>query len=85
MQLLGAPKLRPLWVALQVLPIPGLGAIVVGTHNPHTRLRRNGTAQLLLVLLGSWPLVLPGLAGLAWAIRDAIYIAQADTIPPPEE
>ncbi len=32
---------------------------------------------MTLVVLGSYPLVIPGAVGLAWAIWDAVRIAQA--------
>jgi hypothetical protein len=55
----------------------------VGWRNPHTRLLRNGFVQALLVVTGSWPLVVPGAVGLAWAIVDAVRILQADLVPLP--
>lgn len=69
-------RLRAACVALQVVPLPGLGAIIAGQRNPHTRLRARGIAQATLVVFGSWPLILPGAAGLAWAVWDAVRIAQ---------
>lgn len=61
---------------LQVVPLPGLGAILAGTKNPHSRLLGRGAAQMTLVVLGSWPLIIPGAIGLLWAIWDAVRIAQ---------
>lgn len=69
--------------ALTLFPVPGLGAAFLGWRNPHTRLLRNGLMQAALVLFGSWPLVVPGAAGLAWAIWDAVRIAQARLLPLP--
>lgn len=57
--------------------------MLAGQRNPHTSLRRNGAFQLLLVLFGAWPLVLPGAAGLGWALWDAWRILQADLVPAP--
>jgi hypothetical protein len=68
---------------LNVLPLPGLGAILVGWRNPHTTLRRNGALQMMLVLLGTWPVIVPGVAGIVWAVWDAVRIAQAKEIPKP--
>ena len=68
---------------LTLLPVPGLGAAILGWRNPHTRLLRNGLLQMALVAFGSWPLVVPGAAGLAWAAWDAVRIAQADLLPLP--
>ena len=81
--LLLRPWERTAFAILNVLPLPGLGAIVVGARNPHTRLLRNGSLQLTLVVLGSWPLVLPGLAGLAWAGWDAFRMHEAELAPLP--
>jgi len=81
-------QLRP-WqrTALAILNIvpPGVGAIVAGWRNPHTRLLRNGVVQFVLVAFGAWPLVFPGIIGLAWAIWDAVRIFQARlvSLPPP--
>ncbi len=83
LRLLLRPWERILWAVLNGLPLPGLGAVVVGWRNPHTRLARNGAMQMTLVLLGSWPLVLPGAAGLAWAMWDAIRIGKAELLPWP--
>lgn len=66
---------------LTLLPWPGLGAAILGWRNPHTRLLQHGLLQATLVLFGSWPLVIPGAIGLAWAIWDAIRIAQAHLLP----
>lgn len=70
--------------ALTLLPLPGLGAAILGWRNPHTRLLSHGLLQLTLVLFGSWPLVLPGAIGLAWAVWDAVRIAQARLLPLPD-
>lgn len=61
-------------VVLAVVPLPGLGVLVAGHRNPHTGYRNRGIAQMLLVLFGSWPLVVPGVIGLAWAVYDAVQI-----------
>lgn len=76
------PWQRTTLAILNVVP-PGFGAIVVGWRNPHTRLLRNGVVQLVLVMFGAWPLIFPGLVGLAWAIWDAVRIFQARLIPLP--
>jgi len=68
---------------LNLVPFPGAGAIVVGWRNPHTRLLPRGVAQLALVLFGLYPLIVPGVFGLAWAILDAVRILQADLVPLP--
>lgn len=86
-----APRLRLLlrpWervacAALNVLPLPGLGAVLAGWRNAHTTLRRDGALQVALVAFGSWPLVVPGAAGLAWAIWTAVRIARAELAPLP--
>lgn len=85
------PRLRlrsPDWLrwtcfALTLLPLPGLGAAVLGWRNPHTRLLGHGLMQMTLVLFGSWPLVVPGAIGLAWAAWDAVRIAKARLLPLP--
>lgn len=69
--------------ALNVLPLPGLGAMWLGWRNPHTRLLRNGALQATLVAFGAWPLVVPGVVGLAWAVHDATRIARARLLPLP--
>ncbi len=69
--------------ALTLLPIPGMGAAILGWRNPHTRLLPHGLMQATLVLFGSWPLVIPGLIGFAWAVWDAVRIAQARLLPLP--
>lgn len=61
---------------LNVLPLPGVGAIWAGIRNPHTRLRSHGIAQLLLVVFGSYPWILPGAIGLGWAIFTSVRIYQ---------
>lgn len=62
-------------MTLQVVPLPGVGAIIAGIKNPHTPLLKHGIAQLTLIFFGSWPLIVPGAAGLIWAIVDAVAIA----------
>ena len=85
LRLLLRPWERPTYAVLNVLPLPGLGAILAGWRNAHTTLRRNGLMQLVLVVFGSWPLVLPGAFGLLWAIWDAVRIGQARIrMPRPE-
>lgn len=83
LRLMLGPRWRIPLAVLNVLPIAGVGAIVVGRRNAHTRLLRNGVLQAALVVLGSWPLVLPGAIGLAWAATDAVRIAQAELLPVP--
>lgn len=85
LRLLLRPWERTLYAALNVLPLPGAGAIVVGWRNPHTSLRRNGLMQLALVLFGAWPLVVPGALGLAWAVWDAVRIGRARIRMPPRD
>ncbi len=70
------PVLRPVCIVLQVLPLPGVGAIIAGAKNPHSRLLGRGVAQTALVVFGSYPLVIPGALGLIWAIWDAVKIAR---------
>lgn len=70
-------------LVLNVLPLPGVGAALLGWRNPHTGLLRRGLMQLTLVLFGSWPLVVPGAIGLAWAAYDAVRIGQARLLPLP--
>ena len=77
------PWERWLYAVLNVLPLPGVGAIVVGWRNPHTRLRRNGLMQAALVVFGAWPLVVPGALGLGWAVWDAVRIGRARIRMPP--
>ena len=83
LRLLLRPWERWLFAGLNVLPIPGLGAILAGWRNAHTTLRRNGILQLVLVVFGSWPLVVPGIVGFAWAAWDAVRIGQARIRMPP--
>jgi hypothetical protein len=71
-----------MWAAFNILP-PGLGAIVVGFRNPHARLLRNGILQMMLVVAGSWPLIVPGAIGFVWAVRDAVRISRAELVPRP--
>lgn len=78
-----APKWRIPLAVLNVLPVAGVGAIVVGRRNAHTSLLRNGILQAVLVLFGSWPLIVPGAVGLVWAIADAVRIAKAQLIAIP--
>jgi hypothetical protein len=72
------PWERATLAVLNVLPLPGLGAVLAGWRNAHTTLRRNGFLQFTLVLFGSWPLVVPGALGLLWALWDAVRIARSD-------
>ncbi len=58
---------RTLCVVLNILPVPGVGAIIAGIKNPHSGLLRTGIAQTLLVLFGSYPLIIPGAIGFVWA------------------
>ncbi len=67
-------------VLLNLVPLPGLGATIAGWRNPHTPLRSHGIAQMILVVFGSWPLVVPGIAGFAWAAWDA-YVIHRDARP----
>lgn len=78
-----SPGWRTACTVLNVFPLPGLGAILAGARNPHTRLLSHGIAQLLLVVFGSWPLIVPGAIGLAWAIWTATQIHQYARPPPP--
>ena len=77
LRLLLRPRERTAAAILNVVPLPGLGALLAGWRNPHTRLRRNGSLQMALAVFGSWPLVVPGAVGLAWAAWDSVRIAQA--------
>lgn len=83
LRLVVSPRARWTLFALTLVPLPGLGAAILGWRNPHTTLLRNGLLQATLVLFGSWPLVIPGAVGLAWAIVDAVRIAQARLAPLP--
>lgn len=83
LRLMLAKGWQPALALLNVLPLPGLGAIVVGRRNAHTKLLRNGILQTVLVIFGSWPLVVPGALGFGWAIVDAVRIARARLIVPP--
>ncbi len=69
---------------LNVVPIPGVGAMMAGWRNPHTSLRWRGLAQFLLVVFGSWPLIIPGVAGFLWAIYDAWWMYDAPRLAPPQ-
>jgi hypothetical protein len=82
-RLLLRPRTRTLLAAANVLPLPGLGAVLAGWRNPHTRLRRDGALQMTLVLLGSWPLIVPGAVGFLWAVATAVRMAQAPLAPLP--
>jgi hypothetical protein len=86
LRLLLRPWERTACAILNVVPLPGVGAMLVGWRNAHTRLLRNGVLQAVLVLFGSWPLIVPGLLGVAWAAWDTARIAQADLgrLPPRE-
>ena len=83
LRLLLRPWERTAAAILNVVPLPGVGALLAGWRNAHTTLRRNGALQMALVILGSWPLVLPGAIGLAWAAWDTVRIARADLRRPP--
>jgi hypothetical protein len=87
LRLLLRPGERTAAAILNVVPLPGLGALLAGWRNAHTTLRRNGALQMALVVLGSWPLIVPGAAGLAWAVWDTVRIARADLrrLPPGNE
>ena len=78
MLLLG-PRWKIACIVLQVLP--GVGAIVAGSKNPHSRYLGRGVAQLVLVVFGAWPLIIPGAVGLTWAWFDAYRIGR-DARPP---
>ena len=83
LRLLLRPWERAACAVLNLVPLPGTGALLAGWRNAHTTLRRNGALQLALVVLGSWPLILPGAAGFLWAAWDTIRIAHADLGPLP--
>lgn len=78
-----SPATRAVCAALNVLPIPGVGAMWAGWRNPHTPLLRHGAMQALLVIFGSWPLVFPGFVGFVWAAWDAVRIGRATLVAPP--
>ncbi len=80
LRLMVTPRMRVVYATLNVVPLPGVGALLLGWRNAHTNLRRNGILQLTLVLFGSWPLVVPGVIGILWAAYDAMRIAQARLI-----
>jgi len=84
LRLLLRPWERRACAVLNVLPLPGAGAVWAGWRNAHTRLRRDGLLQMALVVFGAWPLVIPGAIGLAWAAWDAVRIGQAELarLPP---
>lgn len=77
------PWERTLYAVLNVVPLPGAGAAWVGWRNPHTHLLRRGILQMVLVVFGAWPLIVPGAIGLAWAVWDAVRIGQARLVPLP--
>jgi hypothetical protein len=77
------PGARTALAILNAVPLPGLGAVLAGWRNPHSRLLARGAAQMALVLLGSYPLVVPGAIGLAWAILDLVRILHAELVPLP--
>jgi hypothetical protein len=79
------PWERTLYTILNVVPLPGAGAVWVGWRNPHTRLLRRGILQMVLVVFGAWPLIVPGAIGLAWAVWDAVRIGQARLVALPPE
>jgi len=58
---------RTLCIVLNIVPVPGVGAIIAGIKNPHSGLLKVGIAQALLVLFGSYPLIFPGAIGFVWA------------------
>ncbi len=74
--------MRATCITLQLVPVPGVGAMVAGAKNPHTKLLSHGIAQTALVVFGSWPLIIPGAAGLAWAAWDAYVIGRDTRMPP---
>lgn len=80
-----APLLTERWriacTALNILPIPGVGAIIAGHRNPHSRLRGKGVAQLVLVVFGSFPLIIPGVIGFVWACYTAYWIHENSRLP----
>lgn len=78
LRLLLRPWERTAAAILNVVPLPGLGAVLAGWRNAHTTLRRNGALQMTLVVFGAWPLVVPGAIGFAWAVWDTVRIARAD-------
>ncbi|MGB0653098.1 MAG: hypothetical protein ACPGQL_07835 [Thermoplasmatota archaeon] len=65
---------RILCTVLAVVPLPGLGTFLAGWKNPHSGLRSRGILQMILVVFGSWPLILPGVAGFIWACWGAVRI-----------
>lgn len=75
------PRMRIVCIVLQVMP-PGLGAIIAGAKNPHTRYLKRGIAQMILVVFGSWPLIVPGAIGVVWAWTDAYRIGRDARLPP---
>jgi hypothetical protein len=83
LRLVLSPRARRALCVLNLVPVAGVGAMLAGRRNPHTRLLRNGILQCLLVVLGSWPLVVPGAIGLAWAAWDAVRIGRARLVMQP--
>lgn len=82
MHLVLSPAQRVALPVLNVLPLPGVGAVWTGIKNPHSRYLWRGVGQIVLVLFGSWPLIVPGAAGLAWAVWDAVQIRRQSVDPP---
>jgi hypothetical protein len=82
-RLILSPSWRVACTVLNVVPLPGVGAILAGWKNPHTRLMRDGIAQLVLVVFGAWPLILPGVAGIVWAAWTALAIHRDAVAPGP--
>lgn len=82
LRLLVSPRAQVGWAIANVLP-PGLGAMVLGWRNPHSRLLPRGALQMALVLLGSYPWLVPGVAGILWAVWDAWRIGHATRLPLP--
>jgi hypothetical protein len=78
-----SPGARTALGVLNLVPLPGVGAVAAGWRNPHSRLLPRGASQLALVLFGSYPLVIPGAVGLLWAAVDAVRILKADLSPLP--
>lgn len=64
-------RMRVVCVVLNIIPIPGLGAIIAGWKNPHSRLLGKGIAQSILVIFGTYPLIVPGVIGFLWACCTA--------------
>lgn len=75
--------MRTTCTVLQIVPVPGIGAIIAGVKNPHSGLTGRGVAQAALVVFGSWPLIVPGAIGLLWAVWDAVRIHRWSAPPGP--